>query len=171
MEALAEITSERHEMCCRGGDITAGTQFPAVASCRIVVRTRGFVTSYLVRPSCRAHSHAVTNDLTHSPRNQIHRTRRTYTFQSMVQNPVPWRSAGHQGPLRHGSLTSPAQWPSSRNTPGELACTQAATLWAFARVTWDATAQTVWPRKSASALDASESTPQRSSDSCRSCET
>ena len=47
MEALVETTLEEHEVSCRGGEIVPATHFPAAMSCRILVRTRGFVTSYL----------------------------------------------------------------------------------------------------------------------------
>ena len=47
MDALAEITLEEHEVSCRGGEITPATHFPAQTSCRILVRTRAFVTSHL----------------------------------------------------------------------------------------------------------------------------
>ena len=47
MAALDEITFEEHEVCGRGGEVIAATHVPAETSCRILVRTRGFVTSYL----------------------------------------------------------------------------------------------------------------------------
>ena len=33
MEAVAEITLERHEVCCRGSEIIPATRFPAETSC------------------------------------------------------------------------------------------------------------------------------------------
>ena len=47
MEALAEMTWEEHDACSHGGDIIAATHFPPETSYRILVKTRGFVTSYL----------------------------------------------------------------------------------------------------------------------------
>ena len=47
MAALPETTWEEHDVCCRGGEIIAATHFPAETSCRILVRTRGFDSSYL----------------------------------------------------------------------------------------------------------------------------
>ena len=47
MEALAEISQEEHEVCSRGGEFISATHFPAETSCRILVRTGSFVTSYL----------------------------------------------------------------------------------------------------------------------------
>ena len=47
MAALAEITLEEHELCCRGSEIIPATLFPAETSCRIPVRMRGCVKSYM----------------------------------------------------------------------------------------------------------------------------
>ena len=57
MEALEETTLEGHEVCCRGDEITPATRFEIIAttpfqvetSCRILVRTGVFVTSYLAK--------------------------------------------------------------------------------------------------------------------------
>ena len=45
--ALADITLEGHEICYGGGEIITATLFPTETSCRILVRTRGCVTSYM----------------------------------------------------------------------------------------------------------------------------
>ena len=47
MAAQAEIIFGEHKVCCRGGEIIPATHFPAETSCRTLVRTKGFVTSYL----------------------------------------------------------------------------------------------------------------------------
>ena len=47
MAALAEISLGEQETFCRGSEIVLGTRFPAESSCRILVRTRGSVTSQL----------------------------------------------------------------------------------------------------------------------------
>ena len=45
--ALAEITLERHEICCRGGEIIPSTHFSAETCCQVLVRKTSCGTSYL----------------------------------------------------------------------------------------------------------------------------
>ena len=71
-------------VCCRGSEIIPPTHFPAETSCRILVRGRGCVTTYLGQILCRAHIHTIPNDWSPLPRSQIPRTRQAYTFQSCV---------------------------------------------------------------------------------------
>ena len=66
---VTEITSEEHEVYCRGGEIIAATHFPAEKSCRILVRTGGLCHVILC---CR----------TVLSRGQVHRTSRAFSFQS-----------------------------------------------------------------------------------------
>ena len=92
--ALAEITLEEQEECCRGSETIAATHVSVETSCRILLRTRDFVT--WDHTSCRAHSHANPNDSSFLPRSQIHQTRQTNTFQSCVCEPLDLQSLCQQ---------------------------------------------------------------------------
>ena len=66
-----KLTLGEHEVCCRGGEIIPAIHVPAETSCRILVRTKGFVTqTQMIRCFCLD--------------TQIHRTRQAKTFQSCV---------------------------------------------------------------------------------------
>ena len=94
MLPLAEMTSTLHG-CVVVGVKSFLRHVPTETSCRILVRTRGSLRHTWLQTSCRAHGHAIPDDVTHSPRSQVHRTRGAYTFQSSAcelmdsQSPYP----------------------------------------------------------------------------------